>query len=446
MQGLDWLESRPETRALYLGAADLNGVARGKRMPAHAAQKALSDGTRFPFSVLNLDIRGEDIEDSPLVLASGDQDGVLRPTERGLVPMPWLETPSAFLPIWMYDNSGAAFSGDPRHALAQVEKRFQDKGLQPVLAVELEFYLLDNTGAAPRGPVSPQTGKRRDGANILSLQTIEEFDGFFSELYAACEAMDIPADTAISESGTGQFEMNLMHQPSVLKGADDAWLFKMLVKGLARKHGMTASFMAKPFGDCSGSGLHMHFSVLDTDGRNVFDDGGPLGTPALRHAIAGCLDAMPGSMLMFAPHANSYARMVPGAHAPTGVCWAYENRTVAIRVPSGPPAARRIEHRLAGGDVNPYLSIAAILGAALNGIEDAADPPAPITGNAYAQDLPQVPTEWAGAMQMLEESAPLKRIFAPELIANLLMTKRQEARLVAELSEAEQVALYLDTV
>lgn len=446
MQGLDWLQKHPELRALYMGAADLNGVARGKRLPIGAAEKALNEGTRFPMSVLNLDIWGDDIEDSPLVLPSGDQDGVLLPTERGPVPMPWLATPSALLPLWMSDTSGQPFEGDPRHALSEIEKIFQSKGLQPVLAAELEFTLIDDSGPTPQAPKAPGTGKTRIAGDILSLDTLGHFDAFFTDLYDACAAMDIPADTAISESGLGQFEMNLTHQPSVLKAADDAWLFKMLVKGLARKHGLAATFMAKLFPDYSGNGMHVHVSVLDTDGRNIFDDGGPKGTDRLQHAIAGCLAAMPGATLAFAPHANSYDRFVPGAHAPTSVAWAYENRTSALRVPSGPPAARRIEHRVAGGDVNPYVSFAAILGGVLIGLEDEAPPPAPITGNAYEQGLPQLPTTWAEAIDSFETSAHIARIFPKMLRDNLVMTKRQEARYMAETSRDEQVALYLETV
>mmetsp|Transcript_22566 Transcript_22566/g.36778 ORF Transcript_22566/g.36778 Transcript_22566/m.36778 type:complete len:445 (-) Transcript_22566:2129-3463(-) len=442
----DWLKNNPDIRAVRVAASDLNGVARGKRMPVRFADKVATDGTRFPMSVLNLDIWGEDIEDSPLVMESGDRDGVLRPTERGFVPMPWLRTPTGLLPIWMYHEDGRPFMGDPRHALASVQDRLKAKGLTPVVAVELEFFLIDDAGGRLRVPPSPRSGKRRIAGEILSLRALDQFDDFFTELYDACEAMDIPADTAISESGLGQFEINLMHQPDALKAADDAWLFKMLVKGLARKHGFAASFMAKPYADYAGSGMHMHFSVLDSEGRNVFDDGTDTGSAALRHAVQGCLAAMPGSMLIFAPHGNSYARLVPGAHAPTGIAWAYENRTAAIRIPSGPPAARRIEHRLAGGDVNPYLSIAAVLGAALNGIEDRVDPPPPITGNAYALDLPQVPGTWDAAIETFENSPDVARIFDPELIRNMLLTKRQEAREMADLTPEEQTEIYLDSV
>ena len=295
-------------------------------------------------------------------------------------------------------------------------------------------------------PISPRSGKRRVAGEILSLRALDQFDDFFSELYDACEAMDIPADTSISEAGLGQFEINLMHQSDALKAADDAWLFKMLVKGMARKHGFAASFMAKPYEDYAGNGLHMHFSVLDADGNNVFDDRSATGSAMLHHAVKGCLNGMPGSTLIFAPHANSYARFVPGAHAPTGIAWAYENRTAAIRIPSGPPVARRIEHRLAGGDVNPYLSIAAVLGAAINGIEDAQDPPAPISGNAYTQDLPSVPMTWDTAIDAFETNPETRRIFDAELIRNFVMTKRQEALYMAELSLEEQTEIYLDTV
>ncbi len=442
----NWLRKHPLVRTIRVAAADLNGQARGKRVPTRFADKVVEDGTRFPLSVLNLDIWGEDIDDSPLVFDSGDADGVLKPTERGFMPMPWLKAPSALLPIWMFRENGEPYEGDPRHALRAVVDRYKARGLTPVCAMELEFFLIDDSGKKPQIPISPRSGIRRKGAETLSIRALDAFDDFFTDLYDACEEMDIPADTAISEAGLGQFEVNLMHCDDALRAADDAWLFKMLVKGLARSHGFAASFMAKPYEDYAGSGLHTHFSVLDAQGDNIFDDGGAKGTPALRHAVNGCLNAMSGSTLLFAPHANSYDRMVPGAHAPTGICWAYENRTSAIRIPSGAPAARRIEHRVAGGDVNPYLLLAAILGAALNGIEDGTEPPEPITGNAYAADLPQMPTQWNAAIDAFENSDEIKRIFAPELIRNLVLTKRQELHYMSELDAKEQVEIYLDTV
>ena len=443
----DWLRKHPDVRTIRVAAADLNGQARGKRVPARFADKIVKDGTRFPFSVLNLDIWGEDIDDSPLVFEQGDQDGILRPTERGFMPMPWLEAPTALLPIWMFRENGTPYEGDPRHALAQVVQRFKGHGLTPVCAIELEFFLIDDSGKTLQVPPSPRSGKRRKAAETLSIRALDVFDTFFTDLYDACEAMDIPADTSTSETGLGQFEVNLMHCDDALRAADDAWLFKMLVKGLARRHGFAASFMAKPYPEYSGSGLHTHFSLLDDAGRNVFDSGGPKGTALLKQAVAGCMHAMRDSTLIFAPHQNSSERLIPGKHVPTAVCWGYENRTAAIRIPAGNPSARRIEHRVAGGDVNPYLMLAAILGAALDGIENEMEPASPIVGNAYAVDgLPQIAEDWETAIDALEQSTIVPRFLHPELIKNLISTKRQELHYLGELSDSEKIELYLDTV
>lgn len=443
---MSWLDDHPEVTSVRPVAADLNGQARGKRIPRRFADQLLIDGTRFPYSILNLDIWGEDIEGSPMVFQSGDPDAVLKPTERGFLPVPWLPTPSALLPVWMFHEDGTPFDGDPRHALARLVDRYTALGLTPVVATELEFFIIDDQGSEPRVPPCPLTGKRHHQGATLSLRDLDAWDEFFTQLYEACEAMDIPADTATSEGSPGQFEVNLMHQPDALKAADDAWLFKLLVQNLARDHGAAGSFMAKPYADYAGSGLHVHFSVLDSDGVNIFDERNEGGADLLGHAIAGCLKAMQGSTLIFAPHGSSYDRFVPGAHAPTAVSWAYENRTTAIRVPVGAPVARRIEHRVAGGDINPYLLIAAILGAALNGLEDHEPPPPPITGNAYDLDLPYLPNTWEAAIEAFDTSPEIKQIFTPTLIENLLATKRQESRRVAKLTEDERRDLYLDRV
>jgi len=443
----DWLRKHPEVRTIRVAAVDLNGQARGKRIPARFADKVVKDGTRFPFSVLNLDIWGEDIDDSPLVFDKGDADGILLPTERGFIPMPWLEAPTALLPIWMFRENGKPYEGDPRHALRAVVERYKERGLTPVAAIELEFFLIDDSGKTLQVPPSPRSGKRRKAAETLSIRALDAFDTFFTDLYDACEAMDIPADTSTSETGLGQFEVNLMHCDDALRAADDAWLFKMLVKGLARRHGFAASFMAKPYLEYSGSGLHTHFSVLDKSGDNIFDSGGTKGSAMMRNAIAGCLTSMRDSALILAPHENSFERLVPGKHAPTAISWGYENRTAAIRVPAGNPSARRIEHRVAGADVNPYLMLATILGAALIGIEDGLEPPSPITGNAYAMDdLPQIPSTWEDAIEAFETSAIMPRILPKELIRNLVLTKKQELHYIAELTAEEKVELYLDTV
>lgn len=410
---------------IRIAACDLNGRMRGKRLPGRA-MGGLDKGVRMPFSALNVDLWGHDIVDSPLVFETGDADGVLVPTGRGPVAMPWLDTPSALVPMTMRHEDGRPFAGDPRAALEAVLARYAARGWEVVAATEMEFTLIDDSGEEMLPVIDPHSGRRLAHGAVLSIQELDAFDAFFTDLYAGCDEMGIPADNSIAEAGVGQFEVTLTHQ-SALRAADDAWLFKALVQGLARKHKMAATFMAKPYSDDSGNGMHVHFSVLDAEGRNIFSDGGPKGTPLLASAVAGCLTAMPDSSLIFAPFGNSYDRLVPGAHAPTAAVWAYENRTAAIRIPGGPPAARRIEHRSAGGDVNPYLLLATVLGAGLVGIEDGLTPPAPISGNAYdIADAPRLAPDWGAAINRMETSAVMKRILPQDLIRYLVMTKRQE--------------------
>jgi glutamine synthetase len=429
-----------------VAACDLNGQMRGKRVPASYARKLDSGVVRMPISVLNVDLWGADIEDSPLVFETGDADGVLRPTDRGAVPMPWLANPSALVPMTMETATGVPFEGDPRNALDRVVKRYAARGWTVMAATEMEFTLVDDSGPALSAPTSPVTGRALSSSAILSVAQLDAFDGFFTDLYEACEAMEIPAQTVISESGLGQFEMTMNHQ-NALHAADDAWLFKALARGMARKHGFAATFMAKPYADDAGNGMHVHFSVLDGGGQNVFSNGGPEGSDLLRHAVAGCLSAMPASTLIFAPHSNSYERLVPGAHAPTSAAWAYENRTAAIRIPSGSASARRIEHRVAGGDINPYLMLAVVLGAAINGIEAGVEPPAPITGNAYDYpDLPQMAPDWISAVDLFESDPTIADIFHPQLIENYVMTKRQEIKRMAEVPEHKQWLATLERV
>lgn len=433
-------------KTIRIAACDVNGQMRGKRMPASLAEK-LSDGAaRMPISTLNVDIWGRDIENSPLVFETGDADGVMKPSGRGAVPMPWLDNASALVPMVMEWEDGSPFLGDPRQVLSHVLDRYRSRGWQVMAATEMEFNLVDDSGETLRHPANPLTGRVLDQQSVLSVAELDAFDAFFTDLYDGAEAMGIPAQSAISEAGLAQFEINLNHQEA-LRAADDAWLFKALVKGLARKHGLAATFMAKPYAEEAGNGMHVHFSVVDTDGNNVFDDGSDAGSDLLRHAVAGCLAAMPASTLIFAPHGNSYERLVPGAHAPTGAAWAYENRTAAIRIPGGSPKARRIEHRTAGGDINPYLMLAVVLGAAYLGIEDAMEPPAASEGNIYdIPDLPQLAPDWESAIDQFEASPLIARILPPTMIRNLVMTKRQEQAGFADMPKDSHWLSWLEAV
>ena len=443
---LGWLESRRDIHSLRAAVCDLNGVMRGKRIPVDQARKALEGKLRMPYSLTGLDIWGEDIENNRQVFSTGDADGLCHWTGRGILPMEWTAHPTALLPLWLADETGAPFLGDPRRALARILDRYKAIGLTPVAATELEFYLVDPQSKQPVGPISPVTGRRLDSDAALSIDEIDEFEAFIHDVYEACRQQGIPVDTAIAENGVGQFEINLNHIADALRAADDAMLFKRTVKGIARRHGFAACFMAKPYGERAGNGFHVHFSLVDAEGRNVFDDGTDQGSETMRHAVGGLLAAMAESTLVFAPHFNSYRRLRPRSYAPTAVAWGYENRMVAIRIPGGPAAARRIEHRVAGADANPYLVLAAILGAALTGIERQLSPGEPAGPDAQDKPASKLPPDWASAIASFEHGARIAEIFPAVLRDSFVACKRQELETFALQVSNFEVETYLESV
>jgi glutamine synthetase len=347
----------------------------------------------------------------------------------------------------MFNPDGTPFLPDPRQLLASIVARFKALGYTPVVATELEFYLLDGQSEAKGRPQEPLMteghGRRLTDTDCYSIEEMDGLSNFFADVRSACEVQGIPADTIISELGPGQFEINMKHVDDALLAADHANMFKRLVKGVARNYEYGATFMAKPYAQKSGNGFHVHFSLLDENGVNVFDDGGDSGTPLLRHAVAGLLDNMADSMLIFAPHLNSYRRFQNGAHAPTFASWGYENRTVAIRIPESPTVARRIEHRVAGADANPYLVLAVVLGAALDGIERNLEPVAPIEGDAYSvsEDFPLLPNRWEQATEIFKKSSFMQEYFGDTFIRVLSAVKEQEQeKLYSKISDVEYEA------
>ncbi|WP_417307491.1 glutamine synthetase family protein [Devosia sp.] len=440
-----WLDSHPQVEVLHTAVCDLNGIMRGKRLPIDQARRIAENAIRMPLSIVGVDVWGEDILGNPMVFAGGDADGICAPTGRGALPINWTARPSAMIPLWLFEDARTPFLADPRQALAHVVRRYAEHGLHPVVATELEFYLVDPDADSAVPPISPYTGKRLDSDAILSLDELEDFGEFFRDVYQQCEQQNVPADTAIAENGIGQFEINLLHTDA-LKAADDAVLFKRIVKGVARKHRLVATFMAKPYGTRSGNGFHAHFSVNDAAGNNVFDDSTESGSDIMHHAVGGLLNGMAETTLLFAPHFNSYRRLRPDTHAPAAISWGYENRTTAVRIPGGSNKARRIEHRVSGADANPYLVLAGILGAALVGIEDEIKPPKPSTGRAYSERLPKMPADWASAVNAFEDGAMIPRIFNPMLQSMFVACKRQEiAGFATQVTDLEFSA-YLEIV
>lgn len=425
---------------------DLNGILRGKRVPIEQAGKVMDGGIRMPLSIVGVDIWGEDIVGSEHVFSSGDTDGICMPTGRGTLPVNWTLRPTAVVPLWLFKESGAPFLADPRQALAAIVRQYHDLGLRPVVATEMEFYLVDPEPDHAQPPISPYTGKRLDSDAILSIDELDDFGEFFSDVYSECKRQNVPADSAVAENGIGQFEINLIHSDDPLKAADDALFIKRIIKGVARKHKLAATFMAKPYGNRSGSGMHMHFSIIDAGGKNVFDNGTDQGSDIMSHAVAGLLRGMAETTLLFAPHYNSYRRLRPDTHAPTSISWGYENRTAAIRIPGGKPAARRIEHRVAGADANPYLVMASILGAALVGIRNKWQPAAATSGRAYLGQLPHIPADWNASVAAFEGGTIVREIFDPQLRSMLIACKKQEIAGFMEQVTDYEFGAYLEIV
>ncbi|RUW19132.1 MULTISPECIES: glutamine synthetase family protein [unclassified Mesorhizobium] len=442
-----WLDRNGPVESIQAVICDLNGIMRGKRLPVEQAPRILGGGIRMPLSIVGVDIWGEDIIGSEQILTTGDRDGLCGVTGRGALPVNWTSRPSALVPLWLFVEEGKPFPADPRQALAAIVSGYRELGLRPVVATELEFYLIDPEPGSAVPPISPYTGRRLDSDAILSIDELDDFGEFFSDVYKECARQNVPADAAIAENGIGQFEINLLHTDDPLKAADDAIFFKRIVKGVARKHRLAGTFMAKPYGTRSGSGMHIHFSLLDQDGNNVFNDGSDEGSSVMKHAVAGLLQGMAETTLVFAPHFNSYRRLRPDTLAPTSVSWGYENRTSAIRIPGGNPVARRIEHRVAGADANPYLVIAAILGAALVGIRNKWKPPAPVEGQACSvEKLPKIPAEWGQAVDAFETGPIAAEIFDPVLRSMLIACKRQEIAGFAEQVTDYEFSAYLEIV
>lgn len=367
---------------------DMNGLLRGKRVTRDALEKVYTDGVCLPMSLIATDITGNTVEETGLGYDIGDEDRICRPVPGSLKPVPWAPRPMAQLLLSMEDGDGQPFEANPREVLRRVLDRYAARGLRPVVAVELEFYLFDRLPDAhgrPQPPVNAHTGARNTSTQVYYLEDLNDFREFIDGVASACRQQGIPADTAVAEYAPGQFEINLKHRDDALLACDDAIFLKRAIKSIAQQQGLQASFMAKPLVDQAGSGLHIHASVLDRDGRNIFACTPDQPADTLRHAIGGLQRSAQDCLLLFAPNANSYRRYVLNAFVPLNEVWGFNNRTVAMRIPHSDEKNTRIEHRVGGADANVYLATAAVLAGMLDGIEHGYDPGAPIIGNAYEQ-------------------------------------------------------------
>ena len=422
---------------------DCNGIARGKWLPVQKLDTIEKQGLKLPKSALGLDVWGRDIP--ALAHANGDIDGYChlvegsrRPllTERGV--------DQAQVLLSMFGKDGNPYMGDPRQVLQALVNRFTEKELRPCMAVELEFSLL------PKPETSEAIGAAlRDqnavGGNLYALSELDYHGPLLEALRQAFDSQDLPYEGIIKESAPSQFEINVAHNDDVILLADQVIRMQRTIRAVSARHGFVASFMPKPIDDEAGNGLHVHCSLLDENGTNVFDDGGREGSDLLRYAVAGGLELLPASMLLFAPSFNAYRRFQPGNHAPTESAWGYDNRTTAIRIPESPSAARRLEHRVAGADANPYLVLAAVLAGIWHGIENTLSPPNPIEGNAWDQeiDAPALPTTMDEAISVFDKSDVLSSYLTSEFKTLFLATKVQERNEFAKRVTEFELETYL---
>ena len=405
----------PDIDAVDYLITDTNGVLRGKWAPASSLKKAFSDGINFPLSLFGLDIWGREVMETGLHVDTGDRDGFCRAVPGSLKPVAWAGRPTAQAILEMWTEENKPFFADPRRRLATIVERLAEAGLIATCAFELEFYLVNPDSAAhvadPTPVLQGQSGPDRQ--NMYGLADLSDFEDLFSDIRAYGAAQDLPIDTIVSEAAPGQFEVNLAHRSDALAAADDAVMLKRLIVATARKHGLKATFMAKPFIDWPGNGMHVHVSLTGRDGRNIFAEPGK-GEARHRAAIAGLLDNMAASTLVFVSSWNGFRRLQPGSYAPTVASWGFNNRSVAVRVPASPPEATRIEHRISGADANPYLVLSAVLGAMLEGIEAGNEPPAPIETNAYEAKAPILPSSMDLAVQAFQQSSFIDRTFGAD--------------------------------
>lgn len=389
---------------------DMTGNARGKLVPV---EKFVNDESRLPESILVQCIDGGWTEEHNELLGnSTDRDMFLKPDPSTCRPVPWSKTPSAQIIHDAFDQDGQPHPLAPRSVLKRVLKLYEDKGWQPVIAPEAEFYFVkQNTDpSAEIEPATGRTGREGFARQPYSVDAITEFKAVIDDMYDYCNKLQLDVDTIIHETGRAQFEVNFLHGDP-LKLADQIFMFKRTVREVAFKHGLYATFMAKPMQKEPGSAMHIHQSFIDTaTGRNLFVDPNDKPNQRFYHYIGGLQKFTPSCISLYAPNVNSYRRFTPDVSAPVNMMWGFDNRTTGIRVPASSAKNTRVENRFPGMDSNPYLAIAASLACGYLGMEMGIEPSEP-----YAEDAAEMGIDVA---RSLEEAIRLLRN-CPE-VASLL--------------------------
>ncbi|MFX4223002.1 MAG: glutamine synthetase family protein [Thalassobaculum sp.] len=422
-----WIREHRITEVECL-VSDLSGIARGKILPAQKFLRATRDqGLRLPESIFGQTVTGEYIDEIDLDPRASDV--FLRPIAETIRMVPWYGEPTAQVIHDAYYFDGTPVDIAARHVLRRVLDLYAEKGWTPIVAPELEFFLV-KVNEDPDYPLEPpvgRSGRPETARQAYGIDAVNEFDPLFEDIYDYCEAQEIDVDTLIHESGAAQMEINFNHGEAMAL-ADQTFLFKRTVRQAALDHKVYATFMAKPMQYEPGSSMHMHISVVDSEtGRNLFAGEEGENSEFFLNFIGGLQKYVPPSMALFAPYVNSYRRLVPDSDAPVNVHWGVDNRTTGFRVPVSRPESRRVENRVPGADANPYLAFAASLACGYLGLIEQLEPSKPVEGSAYnlAANLPR---HLEDALLRLNRSKPLRDILGQRFVNVLTQVKEQESR------------------
>jgi glutamine synthetase len=424
-QAKAFLKAHPSVQWIDIFMHDLNGIGRGKRIRAADLIGFADKGFMVPSTCYIMDMRGSCVEETGRLWETGDPDLQFRVLADTLAPVSVADTTHAQAVMVPVEDDGGL---DPRRILQRQVSELGKMGYHPVVAVELEFYV---SAASSNGQFVLKTPSGLvDNPDWQQLYQFEELDcvgPFIDDIYRIAEAQNLPVDAVLQEAGPGQFEINLKHSADAASAALDGLLLKRAVKAAARAHQMEATFMAKPHHDWSGSGMHIHVSLVDKDGKNVFA-GEPI-SPLFRNALGGLRDSMGDFMAVWAQSANAYRRYQPKSYVPMAAHWGFNNRTASLRVLNSSPNATRVEHRIAGSDANPYLVVAAVLAGIRHGIANKLDPGPAAEGNCDGSNAPKVPTAWVNALAQFRESRTVTETFGAvfqKTFADMKETERRD--------------------
>jgi glutamine synthetase len=366
------------------------------------------------------------------VLSEIGADVILRPDPDSCRLVPWYDEPTAQIIHDAFDHKGNIVPFSPRAVLKRVLSLFEGAGLVPVVAPELEFFLVEQSADANNPLVTPtgKSGRAEKARQAYGIDAVNEFDPLFEDIYDYCEAQKIDIDTLSHEAGAAQMEINFNHG-AALELADQAFLFKRTVRQTALNHNVHATFMAKPMQEQPGSAMHIHLSVKDmATGHNIFVDKDGGESEAFYHALAGMQRYLSAAMALMAPYVNSYRRHSLTEDSPTNLAWGMDNRTVGLRVPISDPGNRRIENRVPGADANPYLAIAASLATIWLGLQEQRRPTRP--RKVSGEDLETLPRNLDIALDALEKTSPLHDVLGEAFVKLFIEVKRGEAKAFLE--------------